>query len=663
MALFLPRYYESSTRIFIDPRGVQIVKDDGNPKAGSADQAVSLVESEMRVLYSDNVLKAVVEHEGLVADPEFNGDAQTFTRMMENARNAVNLALGLKIEVVPPELTTLRYLQRSIKVKREPQSYVIDLSVTTRDPAKAQRIADRIAEAYVATRFETLQNLSKRGVEAMSGRLEELRKAVATAEDNIERFKRENNIVGASGRLVNEQQLAELNSQLVIARNDAAKAGDVLEQITRLKRAGFEPDSIPEALRSETIARLRTQYAAIRRREAALSATLMPTHPSLRQVQRELVDTQRLISDELARFAINARLEAERARANERTLERSFEDLKDQASNTNERGVKLRELERAAEAHRAIYNTFLTRSRELDEVSRINTALASVLSPAIPPRGAKAPTLLHLLAIGGLAGLGLGINGAVRRLRADPRLRGERQLRTIAGPRRTLVVPRLSDVVRGPSSRLPAVSGRGSEVPMFALNDPNAPASMALARLSAELNARSADEKPLIMLVTSVGDYEGKSTVAVNAALAAAGAGDRVLLIDADPRGKIVSGLLPNGGALPGLFDIFAGTTQPTAAISRVQGMPIDILPVGRQGNARSVRIASVVAGIARPYDLVVIDGGVLIRDRYVAEFANGANQVVLVARDGVTLRADYQSAFEILDRGGKLRPVLLTDD
>ena len=109
---------------------------------------------------------------------------------------------------------------------------------------------------------------------------------------------------------------------------------------------------------------------------------MMPSHPSLRQVQRELADTKRLISDELARFADNARLEAERARANEANLERSFEDLKDQASNTNERVVKLKELEREAEAHRAIYSTFLTRSRELKEVGEINTALASVLSPA-----------------------------------------------------------------------------------------------------------------------------------------------------------------------------------------------------------------------------------------------------------------------------------------
>ena len=165
------------------------------------------------------------------------------------------------------------------------------------------------------------------------------------------------------------------------------------------------------------------------------------------------------------------------------------------------------------------------------------------------------------------------------------------------------------------------------------------------------------------MLVTATGDFEGKSTVAVNVALAAAAAGDRVLLIDADARGKTASGLLPNGTALPGFFDIVAGTAQAAAVIIKPGNYPLDILPAGRSTDARSVRVASTVASIARPYDLVVVDGGVMMRDRHVSEFFSGATQIVLVARDGVTMRAEYLSAYEILDRTGKVRPVLLTDE
>ena len=661
LALVLPRYYESSTRIFIDPRGLQIPEKDTASRAGSAEQAVSLVESELRVLYSDNVLRSVVEKEKLASDGEFNGEDDTFAQFVDNVRTKVKSALGQKVEEPSPELAALRYLQRAIKVRREPQSYVIDLSVTTRVAAKSQKIADRIAEEYVQTRFAALTAATQKGIDAMSGRLEELRRAVASAEDNVERYKRDNNIVGASGRLVNEQQLAELNTQLVIARNEAAKSAELIDQINRLKRAGIEPDALPEAFKSENMKILRTQFAAIRRKEASMLASLLPTHPLMRQVQRELADTRRLISDELTRVADNIRLEGERARGNERSLEKNFGDLKRLATNTNEKTVKLREFEREAEAHRSIYTAWLNRSRELQEQTRIDTALASVLSPAIPPMSAKPPSLLHLLVLGGLAGLGLGLLRALTRFRADPHLRGEQQLRYIAGSRNVLVVPRLTDVVRR-QARWLAGSAPQSAVPTFAATEPGAPASVALARLSAELDARSVHEKPLIVLVTAVGDFEGKSTVAVNAALAAAAAGDRVLLIDADARGKAVSGLLPNGGGLPGLFDILAGSAQAANTIVRPQAYPLDILPAGQLGEIRSVRIAGTISGIAKPYDLVVIDGGVTMRDRHVSEFATVATQIVLVARDGVTKRAEYQSAYEILDRTGKVRPILLTD-
>ena len=519
-----------------------MVDKDVNSRAGTSEQSISIVESEMRVLYSDNVLRAVMEREALAGDPEFNGELDTMARLFERARVLGKSMIGMKEASTPPDLASLRYLQRSIRVRREPQSYVIDLAVTTRDPSKSQAIADRIAHEYVQTRFQTQSNATQRASNSMSGRLDALRKAVVEAEDEVERFKRENNIVGVSGRLVNEQQLGELNTQLIIARIEATKAGDLHEQIVRLKRAGLEPDALPEAFRSETLTRLRTQFAGIRRREASLSATVLSSHPSLRQVQRELSDTRRLITEELNRIGENARLEAERARSNERSLEKSFEELKRLTSMTNEKSVKMRQLEREAEAHRSVYSSFLVRSRELSEQKSVDTALATVLSPAVPPRGPKPPTLLHLLAAGSAAGFGLGLYGAIRRLRGDPRVRSELQLATITGSRRISVVPQLAEALgryprwlataQTPSARGPGAQGPG--VPVFVMQSPDAAASAAMARLSTELSAKNGEERPQIVLVTAAGDYEGKSTVAVNAALAAADAGDCVLLIDAD---------------------------------------------------------------------------------------------------------------------------------
>ncbi|MEZ5851763.1 MAG: exopolysaccharide transport family protein [Hyphomicrobiaceae bacterium] len=663
IALFLPKYYESSTRIFIDPRGLQLLEKDAGARAASSEQGTLLVESEMRVLYSDNVLRVVVKQQDLGNDAEFNGELQTLSRIADGFKSLTRALTGTQDEPTPRELKALRYLQQSIKVKREPQSYVVDLSVTTRDPHKSQRIANLIAKEYVQTRFSSESSATQRASDSMAARLDALRKAVIVAEQAVERYKADNNIVGASGRLVNEQQLAELNSQLVAARAEAAKAAEHYEQMQRIRRSGAEPDALPEALRSETLTRLRTQFASIRRREASLSVELLPSHPVLRQVSKEVADARRQISDELARIVETTRLEAERARANAQTLERNLEALKTVANSTNAKSVRLRELEREAEAHRAIYATFLTRSKELSEQRKIDTALATVLSPAVPPKGAKPPTLPHWFAIGAVLGLALGLHNAMKRMRADPRLRGEAQLRTLIGNRRFVAVPQLSMAVRDSEAAM-AQRGQATRdgIPTFVQWSPAAPASAAMARLAAELSARGGSERPQVLLVTAAGDMEAKSTIAANLALAAAHAGDSVLLIDADHRGRQVTELAHNGANRPGLLDVAAGKIEGRRAVVKSQVYPLDILTVGTARDTRISQVRSAISSIAKPYDLVVIDGGVAIRDRLVSELAYVSTGIALVARQDVTNKADYQTALEMLDRGGKVRPVLVLD-
>lgn len=197
---------------------------------------------------------------------------------------------------------------------------------------------------------------------------------------------------------------------------------------------------------------------------------------------------------------------------------------------------------------------------------------------------------------------------------------------------------------------------------MFVASHPALAASDAIKRLSSELGAKVVDDLPPVLLVTAASDYEGKSTVAVNAALAAAAAGNAVLLIDADQRGRNVSRMLDHGETIPGFLDVVSGRVRAEDVIVKNAPYPIDILPLGNASELRISRLTSLIGKIAVPYDTVVIDAGVMIRDRLVTELAFGATSIVLVAREGVTVKADFQSAMDVLNRGGKVRPVLLRD-
>ena len=231
----------------------------------------------------------------------------------------------------------------SVAAKRSERTYVVDLIVDTADPQKSARIASAIAQAYLNEQTAAHAEAARRVTDSLSARLSELRERVRDAEEQVERYKREHNIVGASGRLVDEQQLTELNNQLTAAKARTAEAKGRYEQLQRLQRSGADAGATTEAVQSNTIGRLREQYANVVRQEANLAAELGPRHPWVIDARAKVRNAKQLITEELVRVAEANRSDYERALANENSLASSLDALKRKAIDTGLAFVKLRE--------------------------------------------------------------------------------------------------------------------------------------------------------------------------------------------------------------------------------------------------------------------------------------------------------------------------------
>lgn len=401
-----PRY-RAVSQILIGPVDLRVLEKSVMPPAQTADANVIQVESETRILTSDKVLRRVVETEHLTSDPEFGSRGRS---LMTILRQAVGLTPGPKPG--DAELGALRQLQKNVSAKRSERTYVVDLMVDTADPEKSARIANAIAQAYLDEQTAARADAARRVTDSLSARLSELRERVRDAEEQVERYKREHNIVGASGRLVDEQQLTELNNQLTAAKARAAETKARYEQLQRAQRSGTDTGATAEAVQSNTIGRLREQYANVARQEANLTAELGPRHPWVIDARAQVRNAKQLITEELTRLAEANRSDYERALANENSLASSLDALKRKAMDTSLAFVKLRELERESEASRAVYESFLGRAREMREQERLDTTNVRVLSDAHPPQDRAWPPrrlimLLGALLAGALAGIGL----------------------------------------------------------------------------------------------------------------------------------------------------------------------------------------------------------------------------------------------------------------
>jgi polysaccharide biosynthesis transport protein len=422
--LVLTPRYRATIQILIAPVDLRLVEKSVQPSAPAADSNVMQVETETRILTSDRVLRRVVRRERLTDDAEFQTRSGS---RLDGPIDALRAAVGKAPQpttTADRELDALRMLQRNISAKRTERTYVVDLTVESIDPEKSARIANAIGTAYLDEQANARAEAARRATDSLSARLNEQRERVTHAEEQVERYKAQHNMVDAGGRFVDDQQLTDLNNQLTVARGRTAETKARYDLVLQLRRGGLDQGAIPEAIQSSTLGLLRDQYGTIARQEANLAAELGPRHPRVIEARAQLREAQQQIGGEINRIAEASRIDYERALANETTLTNNLTTFKQRAVDTGLASVKLRELEREAEASRAVYESFLVRAREIREQEHLDTANVRILADAQPPPGRSwpprrmlmLPALLMLGLFGGIA-LAFGIE-LIRRPRA-----------------------------------------------------------------------------------------------------------------------------------------------------------------------------------------------------------------------------------------------------
>src|SRR5262249_10780476 len=192
----------------------------------------STVESQVEILKSENIALAVIKKLNLAEDQEFVGGGGFIGSLI----GAVTGLFSFSSSDEPAsDFTTRRQAVAAFKsrlnVKRVGLTYVILISFQAHDPDHAAEIANAVATGYIDGRVEAKYNSARRAGVWLQARLNELRDQAAAAENAVVAFKNKNDMVDAGGRTINEQQLAELNSQMLLAQSQTSEARAKLDRV------------------------------------------------------------------------------------------------------------------------------------------------------------------------------------------------------------------------------------------------------------------------------------------------------------------------------------------------------------------------------------------------------------------------------------------------
>lgn len=174
-------------------------------------------------------------------------------------------------------------------------------------------------------------------------------------------------------------------------------------------------------------------------------------------------------------------------------------------------------------------------------------------------------------------------------------------------------------------------------------------------KLSGRIDKRRHKSEHVIM-VTSLLENEGKSTVAVNLALSMAQKGKKVLLIDADMRKPACHLILGVSNKLPGLADILHEQATLNESVHAMEGSGLRVMTTKRSQSTatnllNSPAMEQLLQTASAKYDMVVIDTPPMSMApdaEYISEFADAS---LLVVRQNAAMVNDLEDAISILEK------------
>jgi uncharacterized protein involved in exopolysaccharide biosynthesis/Mrp family chromosome partitioning ATPase len=654
--------YSASAQLYVDPRELQLVDRELTPRAQDVSGLAMVVESQARLITSNEVMLQVIRNTKLDRDPEFGGVSKG---MLASLLGLVGIDMPAPEPTKFEQAAALDALNRHVAVRKSERSFIVDIDVWSRDPAKAAMIANALADAYLAESRNSQATAARRATSDLSGRLKDLKDRLRTAENALAVYKAQNNFVGTQDTLISDQQLSAGNQRLAAARAATLDAQAKYDQIESSRRAAADSGAIPEALQSPTIANLRAQYAEARKRLAELSGELGPRHPALRQMQQQVDDLKRTIGEEVDRFVTSSKNDLTRARDYEASLNKALDAQKRQSVQLSQASVRLRELERDVEASRDVYQSFLKRSRETEEQESLNTSAARVVGEAtIPQRRSFPPGMSTIALIGFMLGAAAAMAWSILIGRSQPGSRASDSVQPATQPMAAASPPASAALLSPPPSvallaqeatalapekppitllseadvirTLSGILASGGVTDLTRMGWPTLRTTSvrttfhnAMRDMRAVLAKRSPARVTPVMAVIGEGAAQDRSVATVNIALAAAREGAKVLLIDADHMAHALSDKISPAhraeAGRPGWFGIGA---KPAPAIETANG--IWLLPAVTESDLKSRDTAQRAIAQARAaggYDLIVLDGPALpwsAADHALLELANG---------------------------------------
>ena len=395
--------YQAETQVLIELRTPDFA-EKVQPANNNSDPILDDlgIVSQVQVLQSTDLIKKVARDLKLYEQDEFDPASNpSFLKKVLISFGVVKNPLDTS-----PEERVLKEFRQKLQVYQVEKSRVIGIQFTSRDPALAAEVPNKMAAAYLAMQSGAKLDTDSEAARWLEPEIATLRDKVRQAEQKVADYRATNGLLRTGGeQTLAGQQLNDISAELAKVRGDLANANARAEAVRQALNSGGSVDTLSDVISSPTIQALKSQESTIQNQISDLSITLLDGHPRLKGLRAQLIGIRQQITAETRKILRSLENEANVAKLREQQLLTQLESAKQQTAHADEQQVDLNALEREAKAQRDLLETYLARYREAASRAGKDAAPADarVISTAVQPTEVHFPKVLPILIVAVLA--------------------------------------------------------------------------------------------------------------------------------------------------------------------------------------------------------------------------------------------------------------------
>jgi len=598
IALNINPIFQSQSTLVIEESTKNIVNIDevySGDTARSGFRNSNYINNQIQIIESDEVLGTIL------LDKKIEAKIKTMHKKIPKnflSKDGKFYSLFIKNE---KEFKIKKYIKKNLNVTQIRNSDVVNITMTSGNAELAKFLLEQVIDAYLKYDVDTKVKVTNYANQQINIRLSKLLEQMEIAEQKLLNYKKENNLIDIGDiKDLKIDQIKSVSKRIIDTNRELQKKQNDLTAIKLAEGNVEELLAIADLRNKKEVDTIRTTINATNNNIEALQIIYKDEHPKVKKVLKTKENLDNRLKEILDENIAAAAFELANLQGFISASKEELNNAKFDLQTLEEKDVALKQYVREVETNNKIYETFLQRMKETNEVKELQSSNVRIIQNALLPLSPISPNIFKITMLFYFLSFGVIFVMLVY---------FEFNSNTVIEPSNleSLNIPVLAT--------LPSVKkiDKGYHLSQMFIEDVNSEFSESIRTLRTLLVAKYQKNKTILLSSTYSG--EGKTTISLNTALSFSKIG-KVLLIETDIRRPSVLSKTNLADEAPnvGFSDIIqGGDVKMSDCIMKLPGSEIEVMTSGtRRSDLTDLtsvkKLRQFFDVLKNNYDYVIID-------------------------------------------------------